>query len=59
MSFSQYLKDTKAEIKHVSWPTQRQAIIYTTFVVIFSLLIALVLGLADFAFSKGLNWFIS
>ncbi len=46
-------------MKHVSWPTQRQAIVFTAFVIAFSLIISLVLGLADFAFTRGLNWFIS
>ncbi len=59
MSLGQYLKDTKAEVQHVSWPTQRQAIVFTVFVVAFSLVIALLLGLADFLFTKGLSWFVS
>jgi preprotein translocase SecE subunit len=59
MSFIDYLKDTKAEAQRVSWPTQRQAMVYTAFVVAFSLVIAMLLGLADFIFSKGLGWFIS
>lgn len=59
MSFINYLKETKTEMKHVSWPTQRQAIVFTAFVIAFSLIISLVLGLADFAFTRGLNWFIS
>ncbi len=57
--FIDYLKDTKAEVKHVSWPTQRQAMVFTVLVVVFSVAVALLLGLADFVFGEGLNWFIS
>ena len=59
MSLITYLKDTRAEMKHVSWPTQRQAMVFTALVVAFSVIVALVLGFADFVFSRGLDWFIS
>lgn len=59
MSLITYLKDTQAEMKHVSWPTQRQAIIFTALVVAFSVTVALVLGFSDFVFSRALDWFIS
>ncbi len=54
-----YLRDTRAEVKHVSWPTQRQAIVFTVLVVIFSIAVAALLGFADFIFTEALNWFIS
>jgi preprotein translocase subunit SecE len=57
--FINYLKDTRAEMKHVSWPTQRQAIVFTVLVIAFSIIVSLILGLADFLFTKGLDWFIS
>ena len=56
--FINYLKDTLAELKHVSWPTRAQTIVYTVLVVVVSLLTALFLGAFDFGFSRGLNWFI-
>ena len=58
MSLIDYLKETKAEVKHVSWPTQRQAMVFTVLVVAFSIVVAALLGLADFVFTEGLNWFI-
>jgi preprotein translocase subunit SecE len=57
-SFIQYLKDTRAELAHVSWPTQKQAVAYTVAVVVISIVVSLFLGLADFLFTRGLNWFI-
>lgn len=56
--FINYLKDTQAELKHVSWPTQKQSMIYTALVIGISILVSLYVGLFDFLFSKGLDWFI-
>ena len=56
--FIQYLKDTRTELAHVSWPTRRQAITSTILVVVVSIVVGLFIGLFDFLFTKGLNWFI-
>lgn len=56
--FINYLKDTIAELKHVSWPTNKQSMVYTALVIGLSTLIALYVGLFDFVFSRGLDWFI-
>lgn len=57
--FINYLKDTFAELKHVSWPTHTQTIVYTVLVIVISILTALFIGIFDFGFSRGLDWFIS
>ncbi len=49
--FVQYLKDTQSEIKHVSWPTRRQAILFTVLVVVISLVTAAYLGAFDALFT--------
>jgi len=54
----QYLKDTKAELKHVSWPTQRQAAVYTVLVICISGFTALYVGLFDHLFSKAIEFLI-
>ncbi len=51
----QYLKDTRAELRHVAWPTQTQTIVYTLLVAGISLGIAAYLGLFDFLFTSGLT----
>lgn len=53
----QYLKDTKGELKHVSWPTRNQTIVFTTFVILFSIFIAAFLGVFDFIFTGIVNRF--
>lgn len=55
MSFTQYLKDTRAELNHVAWPTQTQTVVFTVLVVIVSLFIALYLGFFDYIFTTALS----
>jgi preprotein translocase subunit SecE len=57
-NFINYLKDTRAELKHVSWPTQHQAFIYTALVIGISIIVAAVIGLFDYLFTTGLDWFV-
>lgn len=54
--FITYLRDTKTELNHVSWPTQRQTIIYTALVIVLSIVTAVYLGVADYGFSQGLDF---
>jgi preprotein translocase subunit SecE len=55
MSFFQYLKDTRGELRYVAWPTRFQTIIYTAIVIFISFLVALYLGLFDFIFTTSLK----
>lgn len=50
-----YLRDTRAELRHVSWPTQHQAIVYTALVIGISAVAAAILGAFDYAFTTILN----
>lgn len=54
----QYVKDTKGELKHVSWPTQKQTAIFTTLVILISIFVALFLGFFDYIFTSLLDKFI-
>lgn len=47
-----FLKEAKAELYKVNWPTQKQIIEYTVAVLIISLIAALFLGSLDMLFSK-------
>lgn len=55
MSLISYLKETKAELAHVTWPSQNQVIWSTVAVIIISGVIAYLLGFFDFLFSTGLQ----
>jgi preprotein translocase subunit SecE len=51
MRLLDYIRETKGEMKHVSWPTKKQAIAFTVIVVAISIIVAFYLGLFDFIFS--------
>jgi len=53
--FTEYLKETKSELKHVIWPSRNQTIYYTLIVIILSIVIAYYLGIFDFIFSQALQ----
>lgn len=55
MSFIQYLKDTRGELRHVAWPTRLQTVVYTVIVIALSIFVALYLGLFDLLFTSGLR----
>lgn len=50
-----YLRDTRAELKHVKWPTQTQTFIYTALVIGISIIVAIFLGAFDYLFTQFLN----
>ncbi|HAS80701.1 MAG: Preprotein translocase, SecE subunit [Candidatus Nomurabacteria bacterium GW2011_GWE1_32_28] len=56
---TEYIKETKAELKHVIWPSKEQTIFFTIIVVVLSVLIAYFLGVFDFIFLQGLQKVIS
>ncbi|MFA6405014.1 MAG: preprotein translocase subunit SecE [Candidatus Paceibacterota bacterium] len=55
MKIVDYVNDTRAEMKHVNWPTRKLTIRFTVLVIIVSLAVAILLGLSDFVFSKLLT----
>lgn len=59
MSILSHIQESRAEMKHVKWPTKKQVISYTTAVVVISLVIAAYIGALDAIFAKGLAWLIS
>lgn len=54
----EYLKDTKGELKHVTWPSRNQAILFTAIVIVFSAVVAAFLGAFDLLFTYILKLFI-
>ncbi len=59
MSFVNYIKETRAELAHVSWPTQNQTIAFTAIVIAVSVGVAALLGLFDGIFAWALEQLIS
>jgi preprotein translocase subunit SecE len=52
---SDYIKETKVEMSHVSWPTRRQAIAFTVMVILFSVGVAAYLGVFDYIFTLAIQ----
>jgi preprotein translocase, secE subunit len=48
----QFLRETKAELKKVVWPSREDVVSSVIVVIISTVLIAIVLGLLDFGFTQ-------
>ena len=51
----EYLKQVRAELDKVVWPTRRQTLMLTVAVVLVSIGTSLCLGLSDYALQAGLQ----
>lgn len=58
MKLIDYIKDTRGEMKHVTWPTRKQSTWFTVLVIAVSLFTAFFLGFFDFIFSLAIEKFI-
>ncbi|MBX2866565.1 preprotein translocase subunit SecE [Candidatus Kaiserbacteria bacterium] len=56
--FINYINDTRAELKHVSWPTGKQSVTATILVVLISIFVAIFTGALDYLFAQVLTLFI-
>jgi len=59
MGLGDYIRETRAELRHISWPTRKQSMNFTALVVGVSLLVAILLGIFDIAFDLGLKELLS
>lgn len=57
--FSNYIKATLLEMKHVKWPTQQQAMNYTALVLGISIVTTIFVMIFDFIFTSGMQFFTS
>lgn len=57
MQFIEYIKESKSELAHVSWPTRNQAIAFTIIVIALSLLTSFYLGAFDSLFTALIKKF--
>lgn len=58
-NLTQYFKATAREMKHVHWPTQRQAFNYTLLVIGISILVALYAGAFDYLFQQVISYIVN
>ncbi|MCX6713908.1 MAG: preprotein translocase subunit SecE [Candidatus Vogelbacteria bacterium] len=55
IKLSDYIKETKGEMKHVSWPTKKETTNFTILVIALSVAVGVLLGVFDFIFRLGLE----
>ncbi len=55
MNIVEYIKGTKGEMKQVTWPTRKQAMNYTLLVIGLSVVVGIILAVADYVFSLGIE----
>ena len=58
MSLTSYIRETRGELVHVTWPTRRQAIGFTVLVILVSLFTAFFLGFFDYLFALIIQKFV-
>jgi preprotein translocase SecE subunit len=56
--FIQYIRDTRAELVHVKWPTKREAMAFTLLVILVSILTSVLLGFFDYLLSLVIQKFV-
>jgi preprotein translocase subunit SecE len=54
-----FLMEVRSELRKVVWPTRIQTIRYTALVVVFSIVVAVVLGATDLGLTKALEQIIN
>jgi preprotein translocase SecE subunit len=59
MNLLNYLKETKAELKEVKFPSRSQTIVYTVAVIGLSIAVAALLGGVDFGLREALTKFLA
>lgn len=50
-----YLRNVRAELSHVTWPSTRQAVAHTLVVIGISAVTAIIVGLLDYVFTSGVS----
>lgn len=51
MSIFNFLREVKGEMKHMNWPSRKQAMTYTTLVVVVSIFVGVYVGIFDHIFT--------
>jgi preprotein translocase subunit SecE len=54
-----YIKDTKSEMRHVSWPTKKQTINFTAIVIGVAVFTSALLGVFDLIYQYILRFLLS
>ena len=58
-TFVTYLKNVRAELSHVVWPTRRQSLTHLALIVLIAAITAMFTGVLDYVFTHLVGHFIS
>ncbi|MEA2701772.1 MAG: SecE/Sec61-gamma subunit of protein translocation complex [Candidatus Parcubacteria bacterium] len=58
-SFVTYLKNVRAELSHVVWPTKRQSLTHLALIILIAAITAVLIAILDHFFTKGVGFLIS
>jgi preprotein translocase SecE subunit len=58
-SFVTYLKNVRAELSHVVWPSRRQSLSHVALIVLISAITAVFIAVLDHFFTRGVGFLIS
>ena len=56
---TRFFKEVKGELLKVVWPSRIQTVNYTIMVIVFSVVVAAVLGAADYGLLKLFEWLLN
>ncbi len=54
-NLTEYIKNSKLELKKVNWPSKNTTVNYTILVIMVSIVVAAFLALVDYIFSLGIE----
>jgi len=49
---TRFLRDSRAELRKVSWPNRKELITYTIVVIVITFIVSMFIGVVDFVFSQ-------
>lgn len=55
MRITQYLKETRAEMANIKWPTRKETIIHTVLVIVISVAVGAFLSSLDLGFGRAVR----
>jgi preprotein translocase SecE subunit len=54
-ALTSYLRHVREEFAHITWPTPREAIAHTLMIILVSAIVAVMVGLLDYAFTSAVS----
>lgn len=56
MRIGKFFRDSRAELRKVTWPNRKELVTYTIVVIVSTAIVAVFLGIVDLIFAQLLAW---